>query len=73
MCTVSSSLAEKKEILNDMNEQLADALKILQKSKTLLGEDDPFNIRLASAITSMANAQSNVNVFVDKGDFIEEF
>jgi len=63
----------RKEILNDMNEHLADGLKILQKSKSLLGEDDPVFIRLASAIKSMANAQSNVNAFVEKGDIIEEF
>ena len=63
----------RKEILNDMNEHLADGLKILKKSKSLLGEDDPVFIRLASAIKSMANAQSNVNVFVEKGDIIEKF
>ena len=63
----------RKKILNDMNEHLADGLKILQKSKSLLGEDDPVFIRLASAIKSMANAQSNVNVFVEKGAIIEEF
>jgi hypothetical protein len=63
----------RKEILIAMNEHLADGLKILQKSKSLLGEDDPVFIRLASAIKSMANAQSNVNAFVDKGDAIEKF
>ncbi len=63
----------RKEILNDINEHLAEGLKILQKSKSLLGEDDPVFIRLASAIKSMANAQSNVTVFVEKGDIIEEF
>ncbi len=63
----------RKEILNDMNEHLADGLKILQKSKSLLGEDDPVFIRLASALKSLANAQSNVNAFVEKGDIIEDF
>jgi len=63
----------RKEILNAMNGHLADGLKILQKSKSLLGEDDPVFIRLASAIKSMANAQSYVNAFVDKGNIIEEF
>jgi len=63
----------RKEILSAMNEHLADGLKILQKSKSLLGEDDPVFIKLASAIKSMANAQFNVNAFVDKGDAIEEF
>ena len=51
-----------------MNEHLAEGLKILQKTKSLLGEVDPVFIRLASAIKSMANTQSNVNVFVEKGD-----
>ena len=37
----------RKEILNDMDEHLADGLKILRKSKSLLGEDDPVFIRLA--------------------------
>ncbi|CAB1060444.1 hypothetical protein D1BOALGB6SA_5210 [Olavius sp. associated proteobacterium Delta 1] len=63
----------RKEILNDMNGHLADGLKILQKSKSLLGEDDPVFIRLASAIKSMVNAQSNVNAFVEKGEIIEGF
>lgn len=63
----------RKEILNAMNDHLADGLKILQKSKSLLGEDDPVFIMLASAIKSMANAQSNANAFVEKGDIIEEF
>jgi len=63
----------RKEILNAMNDHLADGLKILQKSKSLLGEDDPVFIMLASAIKSMANAQSNSNAFVERGDIIEEF
>jgi len=63
----------RKEILNDINEHLANGLKILQKTKSLLGEDDPVFIRLATALKSMANAQSNVNAFVEKGDIIEEF
>ena len=63
----------RKKILNAMNDHLADGLKILQKSKSLLGEDDPVFIMLASAIKSMANAQSNANAFVEKGDIIEEF
>ena len=63
----------RKEILNDMNEYLADGLKILQKSKSLLGEDDPVFIRIAVALKSLANAQSNVDAFVEKGDIIEDF
>ncbi len=63
----------RKEILNDMNEHLADGLKILKKSKSLLGQDDPVFIRLASAIKGLVNAQNHVNAFVEKGEIIEEF
>ena len=62
-----------KEILNDINEYLADGLKIFKKSRSLLGEDDPVFIRLASGIKSLMNAQANVNAFVEKGEIIEEF
>ena len=63
----------RKEILNDMNEYLADGLKIFKKSRSLLGEDDPVFIRLASGIKSLMNAQANVNAFIEKGKIIEEF
>ncbi|MCP4625225.1 MAG: hypothetical protein GY850_17140 [bacterium] len=63
----------RKEILNDMNEYLADGLKIFKKSRSLLGEDDPVFIWLASGIKSLMNAQTNVNAFVEKGEIIEEF
>ena len=63
----------RKEILNDMNEYLADGLKIFKKSRSLLGEDDPVFIRLASGIKSLMNAQANVNAFIEKGEIIEEF
>ena len=63
----------RKEILNDLNEYLADGLKIFKKSRSLLGEDDPVFIRLASGIKSLMNAQANVNAFVEKGEIIEDF
>ena len=63
----------RKEILSDMEEHLANGLNVLKKSKSLLGEDDPVFIRLATAIKAMASAQSNVKAFVERGDIIEEF
>lgn len=63
----------RKKILRDMDEHLANGLKILRKSKSLLGEDDPVLIRLAAAIKAMANAQSNAKTFVEKGGIIEDF
>ena len=56
-----------------MNEYLANGLEILQKSRMLLGEEDPVSIRLSSALKALVKAQSNVKVFVEKGEIIEEF
>ena len=64
---------QRKEILSEMNEYLANGLEILQKSRTLLGEEDPVSIRLSSALKALVNAQSNVKAFVEKGEIIEEF
>jgi hypothetical protein len=64
---------KRKEILSDMNEYLENGLEILQKSTALLGEEDPVSIRLSAAIKSLANAQSHVNAFVERGEIIEEF
>lgn len=63
----------RKEILKDLNDHLADSLKLLNKTKSLLGENDPVFIRLASAMKPMLDAQANVNAFVEKGEIIEEF
>jgi hypothetical protein len=63
----------RKEILKDINEHLAGGLKILNKSKSLLGEDDPVFLRLAAAMNALVNAQTNVKAFVEKGEIIEEF
>ena len=64
---------KRKEILVEMNEYLENGLEILQKSRRLLGEEDPVSIRLSSAIKALAYAQSNVKAFVEKGEIIEEF
>ena len=64
---------KRKEILGEMNEYLANGLEILQKSRMLLGEEDPVSIRLSAALKALVNAQSNVKAFVEKGEIIEEF
>ncbi len=63
----------RKEILKDLNDHLADGLKLLKKSKSLLGENDPVFIKLASAVKAMVDAHANVKAFVEKGEIIEEF
>ena len=64
---------KRKEILGDMNEHLEDGLKILEKSRSLLGADDPVSVKLESAMRSLVNAQAHVQNFVQKGEIIEEF
>jgi hypothetical protein len=63
----------RKKILNELNDHLADGLKLLNKSKSLLGENDPVFIRLASAMKSMMDAHANVSAYVEKGEIIEGF
>jgi hypothetical protein len=64
---------KRKEILNDMNAYLENGLNILQKSKALIGEEDPVSVRLASAMKGLVNARNHVNTFVERGEIIEEF
>ena len=64
---------KRKEILGEMNEYLENGLEILQKSRMLLGEEDPVSIRLSAALKALVNAQSNAKAFVEKGEIIEEF
>ena len=64
---------KRKEILSDMTEHLENSLEILQKSRALLGEEDPVSIKLESAVRSLVNAQGHAQTFVEKGEIIEEF
>jgi len=64
---------KRKEILSEMNDYMEKGLEILQKSRMLLGEEDPVSVRLASVLKALVNAQSNVKTFVEKGEIIEEF
>ena len=63
----------RKSILKDMNDHLAQGLKILQKAQSLLGEDDPVYLRFEAAMQSLVNAQSHIENYVKKGSAIEEF
>ena len=63
----------RKEILGDMTELLENGLELLQKSRSLLGEEDPVSVKFESAMRSLVNTQSHVKDFVEKGEIIEEF
>ena len=64
---------KRKEILRDMTEHLENGLEILQKSRSLLGEEDPVSVKLESAVRSLVKAQGHVQTFVEKGEIIEAF
>jgi hypothetical protein len=64
---------KRKEILRDMTELLENGLEVLQKSRSLLGEEDPVSVRFESAMRSLVNTQGHVKDFVEKGEIIEEF
>lgn len=63
----------RKELLRDMNETMENGLKILHKSKTLLGEEDPVFLRWESAMKTMANTRREIQAFIERGKIIEEF
>jgi hypothetical protein len=65
--------SKRKEILNDINTHLEQGLKILQKARSLLGEDDPVYSRFETAMQSLVNSQSHIENYVKKGSVIEDF
>ena len=64
---------KRKEVLNDINAHLEHGLKILQKARSLLGEEDPVYTRFESAMNGLVNAQAHIDDFVKRGSVIEEF
>lgn len=63
----------RKEILRELTEHLRDGERILRKSKEFLGQDDPVNDRLESAMTVLSNVHRYMETFVEKGKAIEDF
>jgi hypothetical protein len=64
---------KRKEVLNDLNAQVKNGLKLLAKSRRLLGEEDPVFIKLEAAVNSLVTTRDNVEDFVERGKIIEEF
>ena len=64
---------KRKEVLNDINAHLEQGLKILQKARSLLGEEDPVFARFESAMHGLVNAQAHIDDFVKRGSVIEDF
>jgi hypothetical protein len=64
---------KRKDILNDINTHLEHGLKILQKARSLLGEEDPVYDRFESAMHGLVNAKVHIENYVKKGSVIENF
>ena len=63
----------RKDILRDMNENMEHGLKILKKSRTHLGEEDPVFLRWESAMKTLVNTRREIEAFIEKGKIIEDF
>ncbi len=63
----------RKEILREMDVNIENGLRTLQKSKTLLGEDDPVFIKLEATMKTLVNTQRDIAAFIEKGKIIEDF
>ena len=64
---------KRKEVLNDINAHLEQGLKILQKARSLLGEEDSVFARFESAMHGLVTAQAHIDDFVKRGSVIEDF
>ena len=64
---------KRKEILSDISKYLAIGERILEKSKELLGEDEPVTVEFEKAERASRNAFRNIEDFVEKGKIIEDF
>jgi hypothetical protein len=63
----------RKKLLAEINQHFQEGLKLVEKSVSLLGEDDPVSSRLAAAMEAYTGARDQIEHFVEKADVIEEF
>jgi hypothetical protein len=64
---------KRKRLLVEISQHLEEGLKLVKKTTSLLGEEDPVALRLAAAMDVYVGARNNIEYFVEKGDGIEEF
>ena len=64
---------KRKDILQDINTHLEQGLKILNKTRELLGENDPVYTKLEAAMGASMHARDNIDQFVERCEIIEEF
>jgi hypothetical protein len=64
---------KRKEILQDINTYVEEGLKLLNKTRDLLGENDPVYTKLEAAMGACLHARENIDQFVERCEIIEEF
>jgi len=64
---------QRKQVLNAVNAHLEDGLGLLDRTKRLLGENDPVTARLEAAMSTYLNAQRTIEAYIEKGSMIEDF
>jgi len=64
---------KRKKLRDEINLHVEEGLRLLERSKLLLGEDDPVTARLEAAMNYYNATRANIAHFVEKGDIIEEF
>jgi hypothetical protein len=64
---------KRKEILENINAHFDEGLKILRKTRDLLGENDPVYTKMEAAMGAYVNARENIAQFVERCEVIEEF
>ena len=64
---------KRKEILRELEIHLDNGERILEKSRDLLGDEDPVCAGLESAVALFKHTYQNIELFVEKGEVIENF
>ncbi len=64
---------KRKEILAELTDHMEQGARILDKSRELLGEDDPVHEKLEASMAVTRNLYKNIHSFVERGEIIEEY
>jgi hypothetical protein len=64
---------KRKKLRDEINLHVEEGMKLLERSKSLLGEDDPVTARLEAAMDYYETVRANIAHFVERGDIIEDF
>ncbi|MDY6838223.1 MAG: hypothetical protein SWH78_09640 [Thermodesulfobacteriota bacterium] len=64
---------KRKQILDEISQYVKKGERLLQRSRAVLGNDDPVSEHLESAIRACRHAQGSIQCLVERSDIIENF